>query len=65
MAGEPRGWYAVGMNMVLASAFVLLSVLWLAARLQGALVAMRRLPDVAPDMAGHDVSAWPPAPGQG
>jgi hypothetical protein len=45
-------------TLVLAAA-LLVPLLWLAHRLQGALVAMRRLPDVAPDIAGRDLRTWP------
>ena len=40
---------------------VLASLLWLASRLQGVLAAMRRLPDVAPDLRGRDLRPWPAA----
>ncbi len=36
-------------------------LLWLAVRLQGVLAAMRRLPDVAPDLRGRELRPWPPA----
>ena len=39
-------------KLVLAAA-LLVPLLWLAHRLQGALVAMRRLPDVAPGIPGE------------
>lgn len=40
---------------------VFASLLWLAVRLHGVLAAMRRLPDVAPDLRGRELRPWPEA----
>lgn len=40
---------------------VFASLLWLAVRLHGVLAAMRRLPDVAPDLRGRELRPWPAA----
>ncbi len=59
MARRADSGHTGAMTTLVLAAALLVPLLWLAHRLQGALVAMRRLPDVAPDIAGRDLRTWP------